>query len=218
MNIFSELKIGDKLSIEFCKKDTNQAESNMLNAQLIDINDNCLYISSPIYRGKRYSLYEGQKITMFFYRKKGVYQFDAKIVKKIESNIVTFALKLLGDVEKIQRRNYYRLPIVTDAILKKHKNDKILEFECVTKDLSGGGVKVVCKNEVEKSDNITIDIYLDEDQVITMDGEVIRITKDLDNNLYEIGIKFKETNETGTDRIFSFIFEKQRLMRKKGLI
>lgn len=218
MNIFSELKIGDKLSIEFYEEDTNQGENNMLNTQLIDINDNCLHISSPIYRGKRYSLYEGQKITIFFYRKKGVYQFDAKVVKKIESNIITYVLKLIGDVQKIQRRNYYRLPIVTNAILKKHKDDKMLEFECVTKDLSGGGVKVACKSEVEKSDNIIIDIYLDEDQIITMGGEIIRITKDLDNDLYEIGIEFKETNETDTDRIFSFIFEKQRLMRKKGLI
>jgi len=218
MNIFSELKVGDKLSVEIREADVNQNESNILNAQLIDIDANYLYISPPIYRGKRYSLRKNQKITMFFYRKKGVYQFDAEVVSQTDINIMTFALKPLGDTQKIQRRNYYRLPMASPAVLKKQQSNKIVEFECIMKDLSGGGVRLFCKYEIEKLENVIIDLYIDGKQPVTMNGEVVRVIKNIEHNTYELGIKFKETNEIDTDRIFAFIFEQQRLMRKKGLM
>jgi len=218
MNILSELKIGDKLSIEISDKNISQNENNMLNSQLIDIDDNYLYILPPIYRGKSYSFYKNQIVTIFFYRKKGVYQFTAQLVSQINTNILSFVLKPLGDGKKIQRRNYYRLPIVAPAVLKPQKSQETTEFECIIQDLSGGGVRLSCKNEIEKLEDVIIDLHIDEKQVITMKGQVIRVIKDLDDSSYELGIKFKQNNETDTDRIFAFIFEKQRLMRKKGLI
>lgn len=218
MNIFSELKIGDKLSIEIREKDINPDKNNMLNTQLIDIDDNFIYISSPVYKGNKYSLYKGQKVTLFFYRKKGVYQFNAQIINKIDTNITTFVLKPLGDTQKIQRRNYYRLPIASPAVLKIHQNDKNVEFKCVTKDLSGSGVRVACKYEIKKSENVLIHLYIDEKQVIIMNGEVMRVIKDIENDMYELGIKFKDASEIDIDKIFAFIFEKQRLLRKKGLM
>jgi len=218
MDIFSELEIGDKLSIEIRENEVNQNENNMLNAQLIDIDNNYLYISPPVYSGKRYTLSKNQEITMFFYRKKGVYQFNAEVVNQIDTNIVTFKLKPLGHTQKIQRRNYYRLPIVAPAVLKKQKNNTIVEFECIMKDLSGSGVKIACKNEIEKSESVLIKFSIDENQLVAMNGEVVRVIKNFENNTYELGIKFKEANQVDVDRIFAFIFEKQRLLRKKGLI
>jgi len=59
---------------------------------------------------------------------------------------------------------------------------------------------------------------IDEDKVVTMNGEVVRVIKSIEHNTYELGIKFKENKEIDTDRIFAFIFEQQRLMRRKGLM
>jgi len=218
MNIFSELKIGDKLSIELNEKDIKQNENNMLNSQLIDIDDNYLYVTPPVYKGQQYPLHKSQDITIFFYRKKGIYQFNAQLVNQLNTNIIIFVLKPLGNIQKIQRRNYYRLPIVAPVVLKTYKNDEIFETQCTMRDLSGGGVRVVCKSEIEKLEEITIDLFIDESQVITMEGQVVRVIKDIENNSYELGIKFKQANEINTEKIFAFIFEKQRLMRKKGLI
>jgi len=120
---------------------------------------NYLYISPPIYKGKRYSLRKDQKITMFFYREKGVYQSDAQVVNQIDTNIVTFVLKPLGDMRKIQRRNFFRLPIVAPAVLKKQQGDKLVEFQCIMKDLSGGGARLSCKYKIEKSENVIIDFF-----------------------------------------------------------
>jgi len=218
MNIFSELKIGDKLSIEIDDEDINQSENNMLSSQLIDIDKDHLYIIAPIYQGQKYTLHKHRNITIFFYRKKGIYKFNAQLVNQINTNVMTFVLKPIGDMQKIQRRNFYRLPVVAPAILKLKKDDNIIEYNCTMKDLSGGGVKVACKHEIDKLQNIIIDLYLDEKQALAMNGQVVRVIKDVENNTYELGIKFKQTNQTDVDIIFAYIFEKQRLMRKKGLI
>ena len=54
MEVLSQLKIGDRLSIERYKKDAILNEKNILNAQIIDLRGRYIYISAPIYKGKRY--------------------------------------------------------------------------------------------------------------------------------------------------------------------
>ncbi len=218
MNIFSELKIGDKLSLEIIEEFINKDANNMLNTQLMDIDDNYLYISPPAYRGKKYFLSKKQRINLFFYRKEGVYQFEAQVVEKIDADIITFVLKPVGNIIKIQRRNYYRLPVAIPVTLRKQSNEEGIKYECVSKDLSGGGVKLICKYEIDMSEKVVVDIQIEENQLITLEGEIVRVINDSKNNNYELGVEFKSTNESGIDRIFAFIFEKQRLLRKKGLM
>lgn len=218
MDIFSELEVGDKLSIEIREKDIVQNENSLLNSQLIDKDDNYIYITPPVYKGQKYLLRKNQSITIFFYRKKGVYQFECQVVNKLQTNIVVFALKPIGNIKKIQRRNYYRLPLVSPAILRKQENDKVIEITCIMQDLSGGGVRLTCKEEFKGLENVTVDLYIDEEELISVEGQVVRIIRDSENSTYELGIRFNQIDETNADRIFAIIFEKQRLMRKKGLI
>ena len=51
-----------------------------------------------------------------------------------------------------------------------------------------------------------------------VNGKVIRVIKDTATNSYELGIKFDKISRSNEDKIYSFIFERQRLLRKKGLI
>lgn len=218
MDILSQLKIGDKLNIERYQGDSTLKENNILSSQIIDLRGKYLHISTPVYKGKKYFLHEGQKISIFFYRDEGAYQFYAEVIEQTKANITTFIIKPIGEIQRIQRRNYYRLPVVKNVVLEKQHNDKLLKLQCVSKDLSGGGIKVICNDELEQGENVKIDLYLYENQSITIDGEVVRTIIDSDSGGYEVGIRFKEINQTNEDKIFAFIFEKQRLLRKKGLI
>ena len=218
MNIFSELKIGDKMSLDITQKYINQDVSSMLTTQLIDMDDYYLYISPPAYKGKKFSLMEGHLVNLFFYRKTGVYSFEAKVVKKINEELVTFVLEPTSSIERIQRRNYYRLPIVLPCVLKKQENDKVVEYSCVSKDLSGGGIKLICKQEINLDENIVVTIKIHEEQMIAIKGKVIRVVKGFEDNSYEISVEFKNVEGNHLDQIIAFIFEKQRLMRKKGLM
>lgn len=218
MDVLSQLKIGDKLSIERYKKDTNLNEKNILNAQLIDLREKKIYISTPIYKGKRYFLSEGQNISIFFYRDAGVYQFYAKVIKQANIDITTFIARPISSLQRIQRRSYYRLPIVIEVVIEKKQNDKLVKLQCVTKDLSGGGIKAICNDELKEGENIKINFYLHKNNKITVDSRIVRVIKDVVTDHYELGIKFNKISQTNEDKIFAFIFEKQRLLRKKGLI
>lgn len=218
MDLFLELKVGDKLNIALYNGEITSGKNEILSTQLMDLSGKHLYISAPIYKGKLFSLHTGQKIIVVFYRKKGIYQFNADVVSENDGNITTFTLAPRGDIEKIQRRNYYRLPTVTNVVLKTLQNDRSVEFQCITKDLSGGGMKVICSKELELGEKLTADVLLYENEVITIDAEVVRVIKDPVDNVYEIGIKFQKIDRINESKIFAFIFERQRLLRKKGLI
>ena len=122
------------------------------------MHDGDIYISAPIYKGKRYFLSDGQNISIFFYRDSAVYQFYAEVVKCIETNIIAFMVRPTSKLFRIQRRNYYRLPIVMDVIIERNQNDETHKLKCTTKDLSGGGIRVVCSEEFKEGENIKIEI------------------------------------------------------------
>ena len=158
------------------------------------------------------------KISVYFYRDSAVYQFYAEVVKCIETNIIAFMVRPTSKLFRIQRRNFYRLPIVMDVIIERNQNDETHKLKCTTKDLSGGGIRVVCSEEFKEGENIKIEIPLYKNSKIRVDGKVIRIAKDTIANYYELGIEFNKISQTDQDKIYSFIFKRQRLLRKRGLM
>lgn len=218
MDLISQLKIGDKFNIERYEGNILLDKKSILNSQLVDLHGENIYISIPMYKGKKYLLKDGQKISIFFYRDSGVFQFFAEVIEQNKKDMVTFSIKPTSELKKIQRRNYFRLPVVMKVVIERKQEDEILTIECVTKDLSGGGIKAVCNKETKEGEVIKTNLYLNEKDVITLESSVVRVIKDKTTNAYELGIAFKNIEQTNEDKIFAFIFEKQRLLRKKGLI
>ncbi len=218
MEVLSQLKIGGRLSIERYKKDAILNEKNILNAQIIDLREGYIYISAPIYKGKRYFLSNGQTISIFFYRDSAVYQFYAEVIKQADTGIVAFIVRPTSNLCRIQRRSHYRFSIVIDVIIERKRNDEIHRLECIAKDLSGGGIRAVCSEELEEGEYVKIELYLYKNNRIIVNGKVIRAIKNTTTNSYELGIKFDKISRSNEDKIYSFIFERQRLLRKKGLI
>ncbi len=218
MDVFSQLKIGDRLNIERCGGDNTINEKNILNAQLIDLREKDIYISTPIYKRKRCFLSNGQNVSVFFYRDTAVYQFYAEVIKQVYTNITAFIIRPTSELYRIQRREHYRLPIVINVILEKRQNDKIHRLKCVTKDLSGGGIKAICNEKLEEGENVKIKLYLYKNDRIILNGKVIRVIKNTITNCYELGIRFDTISQSNEDKIYAFVFKKQCLFRKKGLV
>lgn len=220
MDIFSQLKIGDRLNIERYEKGVVLDEKCILNAQLMDIDSykKEIYISAPIYKGKRYFLSEGQNIGIFFYRDTAVYQFYAKVLKQVDINIIAFVVKPKDGLYRIQRRKHYRLPVVIKVIIEQKRNGKMHKLECVTKDLSGGGIKAICNEELDEGENVGVRLYLSKNNIIMVNGKIIRSVKDTITGCYELGIKFDKISQANEDNICAFIFGRQRLLLKKKLI
>ncbi len=215
MNIAEELKVGDKLEIQL-RADTNR-ESPLIVSQVVDIKGDRIFISNPMKQGMIYNLRNGQRIKVIFYREeKGIFRFSAEVKSKIENNLTIYEITPADQAEKIQRRYFFRFEVVKRVLIKE--KDEIEAHQAVTKDISGGGMKVYSKKSYGLGTKVACRVFLHEEEETYVTGEVVRCEFDLELREYILGINFTDIRESTRNRIISFIFEKQRLLRKKGLI
>jgi len=220
-----EIEVTDEKFIKM-KSDIHQIASNSK-----------LILSMPIYEGKRFPLDIGKRIVLYFMKKDaGVYSFNGLVVKReIADNIPVIHIQRISPVKKQQRRDFYRLPVVTDAklmipdgIIKEKRifKGKIEEFEeikykelkIVTKDISGGGLRAIVNEKFDTGTCVNVVLELNGKE-IKVESEIVRCIKLEDSILqYDLGLRFTETNEKAKANIVAFIFEKQRKLRKKGLV
>ena len=219
MKLLSELKIGDKLEIEPLREDRKiLASKNIIVSQLLDMKENNIYISSPILKGLPYPLFVGNKIRVIFLREdKGIFSFTAEINKKLQGHLMVYVITPITEAEKTQRRIFFRLDITRNVIIKPLGEEEIVEG--ATKDISGGGMKIIAKKTIQVGKTVECALYLSDECLISTTGIVVRCVTDTITGNYQIGISFKEGDDEGIrNKIVSFIFEKQRELRKKGLI
>lgn len=217
MNLLEDLKIGEKLEIEPIRSKRNTAANHIITSQLVDKKDQNLYISSPIKKGISYPLFQGQQINIIFYRdEKGIYSFLGEVVQKLNIRFPIYIIKPLSFREKIQRRFYYRLQVLTKVAIRRLKEDSWLEG--LTKDLSGGGLKLIVNQAFKIGEKVECIIILDKNQEVNVVGEIVRSVRDIVTNEYEVGIRYVDISEKTRNDIIAFIFKKQRELRQKGLI
>lgn len=194
-------------------------------------------VSIPIYNGRRVPLEIGRRVRVFFKKEDvGVCNFNGLVVSRhLEGEMPSLHLQLVSAVDKNQRRDFYRLQLVTDvifrlqtgvAIEKQVDNGKVIEVEIpsyrdiavVTRDISGGGLRAMVGEHFNPGQQITVIILL-EDERVEVTAEVVRCQL-FDSTVmrYDCGLKFLDVDEKDRSRIISFIFEKQRNLRKKGLV
>lgn len=209
-----------------------------LKCHLIEILTNAKFsVSIPTYDGRRYPLEIGKKVLVYFKREDlGVCHFAGLIVsRQIEVSMPHLCIQMVSNIDKIQRRDYFRLPLVTDVILKipigftieKQVNKgKIIDVEIVnykqlsviTKDISGGGLRTLVGEPLELGQIMRIIIILEKER-IEVEGEVVRCRIfDSAVKRYDCGIRFRDVEEKDRSKIIAFVFEKQRNLRKKGLV
>lgn len=199
-------------------------------------NDSKLIVSMPIYEGKRYPIDLGKRVVItFMKRDSGMYTFKALIVgRTVIDNIPVIHIQRISPITKKQRRDYYRLPLVIDAVLeipdgiikeKRINKGKIEEFEeinykdikIITNDVSGGGLRAVIYEEIQLGSLVIAVLDLN-GSLVRIESKVVRCRL-VDDSVshYDLGLRFTETNDSAKNKLISFIFEKQRKLRKKGM-
>ncbi len=169
------LSIGDKLELKKIRLSAIEPDSEKLyKSQILDfVDDKTLIILMPMEKVRIIPLSVGDKYCIRFFTKKGLYQCNSIIVGRSKlNNIYVLTVELISDLEKKQRREFYRLECFLDmeyyllsdteiSIMNKikannFKNDTEFENyinalnECkrewnkgVIVDISGGGAKFV---------------------------------------------------------------------------
>lgn len=169
------VSVGDKLELKKIRLSTTELDSEKIyKSQVLDfIDDKTLIILMPMEKVRIIPLSVGDKYVIRFFTKKGLYQCNTIIAGRSKlNNIYVLTVELISDLEKKQRREFYRLECFLDmeyyllsdteiSIMNKIKTNNFksdTEFEnylnalseCkrdwykgIIVDISGGGAKFV---------------------------------------------------------------------------
>ena len=115
------LSIGDKVSISKVNENVLLEEtSEMYASKLIEIkSDKSIVITMPIYKNRIINLEQDGEYILTFFTKTDTYRAKGKIVHRyIDKSIKVAEIYILTDLLHFQRRNYYRLACILEAMYR----------------------------------------------------------------------------------------------------
>lgn len=183
--------IGDKIEINKTNSRGHEPENTKRYvSQLLDyVDTDVINIAMPIDGGKIIPLEVGESYNLCFYASKGLFQCTCNIINRTkEDNIYTAVAQITSELEKIQRRQFYRMECLLDVeyriisreesllkdSLKKNQVNQALKVEIEKKlksydkdylkasitDLSGGGARFTSDISLQKEDKLVIKLAL----------------------------------------------------------
>lgn len=207
------LKIGQKIEV--------LQDGITFVSKIQDINENFLLIDTPVAGNRYFIAHHGRVIEFYIPNEKDVTKCRAIILgKKRENNIEMLVLSLPEVIEKVQRREYFRLPITMEikySILPQDKRYFDLKdvpalyykqlHKGLTIDISGGGIKILTKERATAGNNVLILLTIPQEVMVLT--SVIR-TEEVDNKNFKLALKYENIDEKTRDSIIKFIFDKMR--------
>ncbi len=186
------IRLGDKIDVTHLDRFGRLAHNaRTYVSQLIDFVDkDVIQIATPIVSSTPIILNVGESYQLCFYTAKGLFQCNCQVLKnQRDNNIIVAVVRITSNLEKYQRRQYFRLECAEDItyriitreeeILEERlqKNDyrtedeykeykkrllvlKAAWFSATMKDISGGGTRFVAAATHEKGDKLQIKLEL----------------------------------------------------------
>lgn len=235
--MFEKLVVGAKIEIQYkdsIMKSTDQDRSYA--SQIIDFKDDELIVCNmPFYEGKLVPLEVGAVIETFFYIGSNTYRCDCSIEERgKEGNIYVMSMRPITEIEKFQRRAFFRLDCQMEVSLRPLSNEEMDFFEKrealperltglvekgVIVDISGGGMRVLARKRFEKDTYINVLFAVKvngQDKVFNVIGKIIAsFTSQAKSDVFDNRIQFYKTKKEDVNIIVKYIFEQQRMQRKK---
>lgn len=223
MGFENMLEIGDKIEITV---ERDYAETITCFSLVQDLTStDKIIVTLPMLEGRLILLNPKDIISVMFFRDKGCFSFKAQVLERFRiKNAAFISLKQVSSVKKIQRRYFYRLKITLPVEFQLVQDNQvptatITPFKGYTTDISGGGMRLVTDEELNKNMIIKCSIQLEEAENISLMGKVVRKREAQDSPLkYEVGICFHKTTENTRNTLIKFIFQKQRKLIERGLM
>ena len=183
----------------------------------------------PLDEGRIVPLAVGAEYDAYFSEGSSIYAGPCRITgRSKDMNIYTMDIVLIGDLHRVQRRGFYRLPcsrpvkvqVLTDfqaaGYERTHQwNEKLFQnarpvLEATLIDLSGGGIRMHSGIHYEKESlvRVFLDIICnDEPKQLELLGEVVMsYSLENDRSIYETRVQFKAVPNEITEMIVKYIF------------
>jgi c-di-GMP-binding flagellar brake protein YcgR len=158
----------------------------------------------------------GTEACVFFTGSGGYYSFKACTVRSasLPSGSYRVVLRRTGGPDRIQRRRYYRLKILLDAVVQAGGSI----FPVRIKDISGGGVLTASKTPLPEGRELKLCIDLRSFGSIWAHARITRAGETEEQTYrYEYGLVFTGIDEKDREKIIKFIFSEQRRLLEKGV-
>ncbi len=205
-------QIGQKLIIMRTKMTGEKVEYV---SQLMDTETNGeLAIAVPIKNSQLVTLLNGTKITILYNNNEsGMLEFEAEVVRKITGKVPLMYIKKISEIIKGQRRNYFRLDLLVPIQIIKSDDDAI--HSGFTKDISGGGLRMITDSDFNEGEIIHVSFEL-EDRTYNLKSQVRTKFSSIDNK-NEVGIEFLDIIEIDRNDLIKYLFLQQRMLIKRGM-
>jgi len=217
MNLEEILK--SSKSIEISVYDNILGELNF--HTLIDVGfqyvNNSFSVVAPTYQGENYHFHNNDIISIYFIsmvkNTKKVFSFKAKVLHRTkENNFIEIVIQKKSEVEQIQRRSAFRLPITKNIIV--NVDDK--EYEVLSKDISASGLRFIINKKLKAGSKLDVKINFEDEIQITAEGNVIESFLLKDSSMkYDTKIEFAGLKNSEKDKLMNYVFSKQIEMLKK---
>lgn len=232
------VQVGNKIDIESIKKTTGELGEitrKTYRSELYDIeSEDIIKIAMPMEQSKIVLLPVDAEYSLCFYTPQGLYQCLARVVERYKSNsLFVLSMELETDLQKYQRREYYRLNKVLDmkskVINEDEKSAGIAQLQFIDTDLtfdngtmvdiSGGGARFISKVQYAEGSLIRFMFSLFVNGQVTeykLVGKVLN-SSPIENREDQFENRIQFVNMVNDDResIIKYIFEEERKMRHR---
>ena len=232
------IQIGDKLELKKIEKRlyANEEERIYVSQVLDESNAGNLLVSMPIRGGSIVPLSVSQQFIATFYTKNGLLSCRAVATGRYKKgSLFLLEIELTSDLEKIQRREFYRLDCRMELQYRligeeertfieegKAYNPDELEIEWkkgIMLDLSGGGMRFVSpsKETVGELMEIRFDMTTDETSEVlyVMAKILLSVQNENNNRIFEQRVQYFQMDQSTREQIIHYIFQIQRKNRMK---
>lgn len=210
------------------------SDNRVFVSQILDIiDDEKMKIGMPIEQGKIIPLPISTRLDACFYTSNGLYQGRVIVTDRYkEGQLFVLVVELLSDLQKYQRRQYFRLGCVIDMKYRKITQAEVDEYSANSEmiieeddfcdgtalDISGGGIRFVSSEHLQKEQEIFMVLgitYADSTKTYGLLGNVVMSYETKNRaGLYEHRIEFINMQGGVRESLIKYIFEEERRQRQ----
>ncbi len=212
------VNLGDK--IELLTELDSQGNQKKYFSSIQGVEGNTLIVSAPMTKGRIEPLEIMRVYGMCIYTDKGLYRAEVEVVsREVRETLFLLHVQLRSELEKFQRRQFYRMDCVLQFNFKGVNSDDDW-FNALILDISGGGIRFYTKEKLKIGDEIINHIKLqfkDRVEELYLTGKVLSmdISGKKDDIKFEVREVFEDIDEDDREVIIKYIFDEERRRRRK---
>ena len=232
------IHVGDKLELTSVRKSVNEYGEivrKTYKSELYEIeSEDTIKIAMPMEQTKLVLLPVDGEYSLCFYTPNGLYQCLARVAERYKSNkLYVLEMELETDLQRYQRREYYRLNTILDMKCKvltegevNNLTEQVEIFDTditfdngIMVDISGGGARFISSVQYQEHSLIRFVFSLFVNGSMTEYRLIGRILKSQPivnkENQFENRIKFENMVTEERESIIKYIFEEERKLRHR---